>query len=48
MMLQGRVSSVVSLATMHYLAGLSARLLFRPVLLSLPPVSPGEVLGLQE
>lgn len=38
-MLQGRVSPVVSLATLHYLAGLSVNLLFRPVLLSLPPVS---------
>lgn len=38
-MLQGRVSPVVSLATLHYLAGLPVSLLFRPVLLSLPPVS---------
>jgi hypothetical protein len=35
---QGRVSPVVSLATSHDLAGLSASLLFRKVLLSLPPV----------
>jgi len=38
-MLQGRVSLVVSLATLHYLAGLSVSLLLRPVLLSLPPAS---------